>query len=128
MMNMNENIRKAMTICMAYCMKAIMSPTCMFEAATCLAPTQMIASISTFMISIINGNMMTMTRLTNRPRWSASMLALSKRFSSNFCMLKARTTIMPDRFSRITRLMRSISFWIDPELGHGDREHHDRPC
>ena len=44
MMNMIDSIRKEKTICMAYCMKAIMSPTCMVDAATWCAPTQMIAS------------------------------------------------------------------------------------
>ena len=34
MTNMTESIRKANTICTAYCINAIMSPTCMFSSAT----------------------------------------------------------------------------------------------
>ncbi len=40
-MNIIDIIKKAKTICMAYCMNAIMSPTCMFDSATWWAPTQM---------------------------------------------------------------------------------------
>ena len=54
---MNDIIRKANTICIAYCMKAIMSPTCMFASATWCAPTQMTSSVKPFMISIIAGIM-----------------------------------------------------------------------
>ena len=69
------------------------------------------------MISIITGIMTTMTRLMNRLVLVRSWLALSKRFSSNACMLKARMTIMPDRFSRVTRLSRSIRLWMILNLG-----------
>ena len=107
-MNMNDIIRKAKRICMAYCIKAIISPTCMVDWATWWEPTQMIRMVNPFMISIITGIISTMTRLTNRLVLVRSLLALSKRFSSNGCLLKARITIMPDRSSRVTRLRRSI--------------------
>ncbi len=100
MINIIESIRKAKTIWMAYCMKAIMSPTCICDWATSWAPTQMIRTVMPFMTSIMTGIITTMTRLMNRLTEVRSTLALSKRFSSNSCMLKARMTIMPDRFSR----------------------------
>ncbi len=127
MMNMIDSIRKAMTICMAYCMKAIMSPTCMCDCATWCAPTQMIASDRPFMISIMKGIMTTMTRLTKSIVPVRSRLALSKRFSSKACRLKARITIMPERFSRLTRFRRSISVWMILNFGtrhREDDEHH----
>ena len=68
MMNIIDSMRKAKMICMAYCMKAIMSPTCMSTGATWCAPTQMMSSESPFMMSIMTGIMTTMTRLMNRHR------------------------------------------------------------
>ena len=47
MIKTKEIIRKAKIICMAYCMAAIISPTCMAPISTCWAPTQMISSIDT---------------------------------------------------------------------------------
>ena len=44
MMNIIESIRKAKTICMAYCMKAIISPTCIWRLSHLVAPTQMIST------------------------------------------------------------------------------------
>ncbi len=72
---------------------------------------------SPFMMSIISGIMITIKRLINRLTAVNSRLALSKRSSSNACMLNARMTIMPDRFSRATRFIRSISFWMILNLG-----------
>ena len=114
---MIDSIRKAITTCKAYCMKAIMSPTCMADSATWCAPTQMISSISPFMTSIMSGIMLAMTRFTNRFVLVRSWLARSKRASSNAWVLNARTTIMPDRFSRTTRFRRSIKLWMILNLG-----------
>ena len=107
-MNIIDIIKKAKTICMAYCMKAIMSPTCICDWATACAPTQMISTLKPFITSIITGIITTIRRLMNRLTEVRSRLALSKRCCSKSCMLKARMTIMPDRFSRVTRLSRSI--------------------
>ena len=117
MMNNIDIIRNANMICMPYCMKAIMSPTCMFASATCLAPNQMTPTMTRFMTNIMTGIITTIRRLMNRETAVRSTLALSKRFSSNFCMLKARMTIMPERFSRATRLTRSVNFWMILNLG-----------
>ena len=111
------SMRKAKTICMAYCRNAIMSPTCMLASATWCAPVHKISRDRPFKSSIITGIMMTMTRLTNSMVPVRSLLALSKRFCSNSCLLKARMTIIPDRFSRITRLSRSIRPWMLLNLG-----------
>ena len=116
-MNIIDIIKNENTICMAYCMKAIISPTCICAWATWCDPIQMISSDSAFMITIIEGNMPDMTRLTNRVVPVSSRLALSKRCSSKGCMLKARITSMPDRFSRTTRFSRSISVCITLNLG-----------
>ena len=107
-MNIIESIRKANTICMAYWRKAIISPTCMDAAATCWEPTQMIARDSPFMISIMIGNMVTMTLATNRLLSVRLRLAFSNLFSSYSCLLNARITIIPERLSRVTRLSLSI--------------------
>ena len=77
----------------------------------------MISSVRQFMTSIITGIITTMMRLMNSMVLVRSLLALSKRSSSKDCMLKARMTIMPDRFSRVTRLSRSISFWMILNFG-----------
>ena len=114
---MNDSIRNEKTICMAYCRNAIMSPTCMLPSATWWLPTQMMASVTPFMTSIMSGIMKAMTRLTNSIVLVRSVLALSKRFSSNSCRLNARITIMPDRFSRITRFSRSIRVCIRRNRG-----------
>ncbi len=107
MMNINDIIKKENTICMAYCRKAIISPTCIWASATWCAPIQMISSDRPFMITVMLGNMLTIARLTYRVVPVRSLLAWSKRFSSKGCILNARMTIIPDRFSRATRLSRS---------------------
>ena len=55
-----------MMTCMAYCINAIISPTCMAEAAICCAPVQMMSRLTPFIISIITGIINTITRVTNR--------------------------------------------------------------
>ncbi len=69
------------------------------------------------MMNIITGIMVTITRATNRLVLVKSRLALSKRCASSPCLLKARITIMPDRFSRMTRLSRSIRLCMILNLG-----------
>ena len=117
MMNIIDSIRKAITICIVYCMKAIMSPTCIDEVSICCAPIQMIASDRPFISSIMKGNITTMTRLMKSIVPVRSRLAVSNRCSSWACRLKARITIMPERLSRLTRFRRSISCWMILNFG-----------
>ena len=65
----------------------------------------------------MNGIIVTITRLTKRFTEVTFMLALSNRLSSNSCMLKVRITIMPERFSRVTGLRRSIRLWMISKRG-----------
>ena len=67
--------------------------------------------------NIITGIMITMTRVMNSMVLVTSRLASSKRSSSCSCRLKARTTSMPARLSRTTRLSRSVSRWMALNLG-----------
>ncbi|MPN34226.1 hypothetical protein SDC9_181719 [bioreactor metagenome] len=112
MMNIMESMIKEKKICIAYCMKAIMSPMRIWDCATSWDPVQMTRRETMFMISIMRGIMTTMTRVTKSMVPVRSLFALSKRFSSCPCMSKALMTIMPVRFSRTTRLSRSMSFWM----------------
>ena len=100
-------IMKAKTTIMAYCMKAIISPTRMCTWATSCAPTQRMPTIAAFITSIMKGMTTTKTRLTNRVRRVRVRFSTSKREASWSSRLKARTTIMPVRFSRTTRFTRS---------------------
>ena len=112
-----ESIRNANTTCIAYCMNAIMSPTCIVDCATSCAPTHRISTMMPFRTSIITGMITTKTRLTKRLVLVSSTLARSNRSSSYFCRLNARTTIMPERFSRMMRLSRSMSIWMILNFG-----------
>ena len=118
-------MRKAPMICMAYCMKAIISPTCMVESAIWCAPTQTMSRLTQFMMNIMAGIIKTITRLTNRLVPVRSLLALSNRSSSNFCVPKARMTIMPLRFSRVNQVELIDQLLNHLELGHGDIEDHN---
>jgi len=116
-MNNMERVKKENIIWVAYCMKAIRLPTCRVDAATSRAPTQMIATLRPVIIRLMSGNIAVNTLPTKRVVLVNSWLALSKRCSSKSCLLKARTTIRPERFSRITRFMRSTSFCIILNFG-----------
>ena len=70
-----------------------------------------------FMIRVIKGIMATMARLVNSWVPIRSLLALSKRCSSNCSRLKARTGMMPVRISRLTRFSRSTSVCMILNLG-----------
>ena len=61
--------------------------------------------------------MATMARLVNSWVPIRSLLALSKRCSSNCSRLKARTGMMPVRISRLTRFSRSTSVCMILNLG-----------
>ena len=118
MINTIDIMRKAIIISTAYCMKAIILPTCMVPALTSWAPTQIMRIMTAFIRNIIVGIKTTSTaRLTNRLVFVRSWFALSNLSSSCFCALNALITINPVRCSRITRLSLSINFCIDWNLG-----------
>ena len=58
--------KKLMITCMAYWIKAIISPTCRLLAAICLPPNHTISRLMPFITSIIAGIMVAMLRFTNR--------------------------------------------------------------
>ena len=112
-----ESIKKANTTCIAYCMKAIISPTCMVDCATSCAPTHKIKIIKPFRMIIMVGIITTKTRFTNRLRSVSWRFARSNRADSTCWRLKARTTIMPVKFSRKIKLSLSISAWMSLNFG-----------
>ena len=101
-------IRKDMMICIVYWIYAIMSPTCMVDSAMACPPTHMMSSVTRFMTSIMIGIVMLITRWVKRFVRVRSSFALSKRASSNFSFVNARTTSIPLKFSRLTRFNRSV--------------------
>ena len=101
-------IRNDMMICIVYWIYAIMSPTCMVDSAMACPPTHMMSSVTRFMMSIMIGIVMLITRWVKRFVRVRSSFALSKRASSNFSFVNARTTSMPLKFSRLTRFNLSV--------------------
>ena len=85
--------------------------------ATCWEPTQIMPSERPFNNNIISGIIVIITRATNNPVLVRSRLAISKRPASSSCLLKARMTIMPERFSRVTRFILSMSSCINLNFG-----------
>ena len=99
MMNLMLMNKKLMITCMAYWMKAIISPTCRLLAAICLPPNQTISSDRPFITSIMKGIMVAMARFTNSVLPVRSLLAFSNRFCMKGWLEKALT-----RFSRSIRV------------------------
>ena len=93
--NIMAIIKKDIMICIAYWIKAIISPICKVEAAMAWPPTHIITKELTFITSIIAGIIPAITRCTKRLVWVNSWLA-------------SRTTIMPERCSRLMRFSLSI--------------------
>ena len=60
-----ESMMKANIICIAYCIKAIISPTCNSPASILWPPTQTIKTDTPFINSIMTGNMIDIARFTN---------------------------------------------------------------
>ncbi len=112
-----ERFKNAIKICMAYCMNAIKSPTCILDWATWCAPTHIIRICAADITKTITGIIKDIVRPMPRMFAATSLLALSKRSSSKLCLLKARTTSIPERFSRIIKLRRSISFCMRLKRG-----------
>ena len=82
-----------------------------------LPPNQTMSRLVPFMIRVINGIMATIVRLVKSCVFIRSVLALSKRSSSNFSRLKARMGMMPVRISRLTRFSRSTRACICLNFG-----------
>ena len=112
MMNMALMNRKLMMTCIAYWMKAIMSPTCRRLSAIWCPPNHTISRLTPFITSVITGIITVMARLTNSVLSVRSLLASSKRRCMKGWFANARTTIMPDSSSRATRFSLSTSFCI----------------
>ena len=89
----------------------------MVPLSMALPPNHTMSRLVPFMIRVIKGIMATMARLVNSWVPIRSLLALSKRCSSNFSRLKARTGMMPVRISRLTRFSRSTSVCMILNLG-----------
>ncbi len=101
---------KAITICMVYVMKAIMSPTCNCPMSMLWPPTQTIKTEIPFIKSIINGIINDIARFTNICVFIKFVFATSNRSSSYFSREKARITGNPVMISRETKLTRSTKF------------------
>ena len=71
-----------MIIIIEYWINAIKSPTCIVPPSIRSAPTQIISSETPFIINVISGIIVVITRLTKRLVLVSSTLALSNRFSS----------------------------------------------
>ncbi len=97
---------KAKKICIAYCMKAIMSPTCIEACATWWAPTQMMMRETPFMMSIMTGIITTITRFTKSRFPVRSLLALSKRSSSWPCMTSLFVRVMREAVEKVSNSCR----------------------
>lgn len=80
-MKIIEIIRNDMMICIVYWIYAIMSPTCMVDSAMACPPTHMMSSVTRFMMSIMIGIVMLITRWVKRFVRVRSSFALSKRAS-----------------------------------------------
>ena len=89
----------------------------MVPASMALPPNQTMSRLVPFMIRVIKGIMATMAWLVNSWVLIRSLLALSKRSSSNRSRLNARTGMMPVKISRLTRFSRSTSCCITLNLG-----------
>ena len=115
--NIIDSIKKEKMMCIAYCIKAIISPTCKLDSAIWCAPTQMISNIIPFIMTIINGIITANIRPMNNVVFVSSRLTFSNLSSSKSCVTKARMTISPDRFSLETKFKRSMSSWIFLNFG-----------
>ncbi|MNN47608.1 hypothetical protein D3C81_1620370 [compost metagenome] len=82
MTNIIDTITRENMICIAYCKKAIKSPTCICSASIRRPPYQMIATEDRFMTSIIIGIINAITLLTLIEVSVKSRFASPKRFFS----------------------------------------------
>ena len=97
-----------MIICIAYCINAIIFPTCIEPSSTACAPFQTISTVTPFIRSIITGIIKVMHRFTNKLVLVSFALASSNRCSSCFSLLNARITGTPVKISLDTRFSSSI--------------------
>ena len=112
-----EIIKNDIIICIAYCINAIISPTCIVPKSTWWDPTHTIKSVSPFIISIITGIIDDINLLTNKFVLVKSLFALSNLTSSCFWVLKALITNIPVRCSLVTKFNLSTNFWTALNLG-----------
>ena len=104
-----DNMRNAKITCIAYCMKASMSPIRSSFWSILWAPTQTTVIDVKFSSRIITGCITPMIRLTVMLTFIKSALVCSNRACSHASRSKARMTRMPVSRSRVTRLRRSTS-------------------
>jgi len=98
-------------------MNAIISPTCMRPMSIPFAPIHTISTVIAFIMSIIAGIIMDMTRLVKSCVDISSLFALSNLSSSCFSLLNALMTIVPVSISRDTKFTRSTRLCILLNLG-----------
>ena len=117
-MSIKEIIKNAMIIWIAYCIKAIMSPTCICEFSILWLPVQMIKTEIKFIKSIMDGIIITMALFIKRSVCVNFLFASSNLFSSKLCAPKALITRIPLKFSFVTKLNISTSFWTRLNFGN----------
>ena len=110
-------MRNAMTICIVYVINAIMSPTCICPRSIPFAPIQTMRTVIAFIISIMAGIIIDITRFVKSCVDMRSLFALSNLSSSCFSLLNALITIVPVSISRDTRFTRSTRLCIFLNLG-----------
>ena len=114
---MNEMLSRENSILIAYWTKAMSPPTSRLPASTLWLPIHMRPIIVKLMVNMMRGIIDAMIRLTLRWVSTKSLLAASNRSASCSSRLKARTTRIPVRFSRRTRLSLSILAWMALKRG-----------
>jgi len=104
-----EIIRKLITICIVYCINAIIFPTCIVPLSTPCAPTHTIKSDIQFITSIKHGIIKLIALLTNKFVFVNVLFASSNLDSSLFSVLNALITGNPVKISLATRFSLSIN-------------------
>ena len=112
-----EIIKNAITICIVYCKKAIMSPTCIIPSSILCPPTQIINIIIACIMNIIAGIIKLIALFTNTLFFIKFVFASSNLFSSLFCVLNALITGKPVKISLATKFNLSIKSCIFLNLG-----------
>jgi hypothetical protein len=119
--NMAVTMNTANMICIAYCMDAIIAPTCITPASIRWLPTQMIARLVRFSITMRAGIRKAISRFSAIAVFVKSRLARSNRSRWRAPRSKARITRTPLNPSPIARLSRSIFACIACDSGTAPR-------
>ena len=101
-------IKNDIIICIEYCMKAIISPTCMPPTEISLPPYHKIATAVIFMTNIIVGKRPPIVAIIILDSFFRLLLTSSKRSVSWSFVLKALIIISPVKFSREIKLILSV--------------------